>query len=254
MSRDIDKYEKEYMKDKFEVRQVLFRRKKVLELLEQNSHRNILEVGCGLKPLFTDIEKFDTMTIVEPGKEFYTNAVEQAAKDGRKIFCISGFLETAVEQIQELNINYDYIIISGLLHGVEQPQIFLEAISKLANEETMIHINVPNANSIHRLIDKEIKKDMNLFKVSEKAIKKYQIQRVYDIDKLTKEVEACGFKVVESGTYFPKFFTHDQMQACLDNEIISDEVLLGIYHLGKYIPELGSELYVQCIKNVNESI
>ncbi len=91
MRRDEDKYETEYMKDKFEVRQVLFRRKKVLELLEQNSHRNILEIRCGLKPLFTDIGKFDTMTIVEHSKEFHTNAVEQVAKDGRKIFCISGF-------------------------------------------------------------------------------------------------------------------------------------------------------------------
>ncbi len=66
------------------------------------------------------------------------------------------------------------ILFSSLLYEVEQPQILLEAISKLVNEETMIHINVPNANSIHRLIDKEIKKDMHSFKVSEKVIK-YQI-------------------------------------------------------------------------------
>ena len=76
-----------------------------------------------------------------------------------------------------------------------------------------------------------------------------QRQRVYDLESIQREVEKKGFSVVDKGTYFPKFLTHSQLQSCLDKKIINKEILEGIYQLGKYVPEYGSEIFVQlCVE------
>ncbi len=47
-----------------------------------------------------------------------------------------------------------FIICSGLLHEVEEPDKMIRDIFRLCGRETIVHINVPNANSIHRLVAK----------------------------------------------------------------------------------------------------
>lgn len=46
------------------------------------------------------------------------------------------------------------MILSSLLHKVEDSQRFLRAVFKCCTENTVVHINVPNADSIHRLLAK----------------------------------------------------------------------------------------------------
>ena len=50
--RDIHDYEIKYKEEPCETYQVKYRRKKVLELLKKNENKYILEIGCGLEPIF----------------------------------------------------------------------------------------------------------------------------------------------------------------------------------------------------------
>ena len=50
--RDLESYQSEYNSMPFERYQVIYRRKKIIEILDQYRPKRILEVGCGQDSLF----------------------------------------------------------------------------------------------------------------------------------------------------------------------------------------------------------
>lgn len=145
----------------------------------------------------------------------------------------------------KLEKNYDMIICSSLLHEVEDPQSLVYSISKICQEDTIVHINVPNADSVHRLLALEagILSDNHGF--SERNILLQQ-HNVFDLPALRSLVADAGMKIIDEGSYFIKFFSHEQMIQLIDKEIISENILDGSYGLEKYMPGLGSEIFVDC--------
>ena len=71
-----------------------------------------------------------------------------------------------------------------------------------------------------------------------------QQYRTYDVDTLSHLVLRCGFRVVESGTFFIKPFTHAQMALLQSVGVISQSVLNGLYLIGRHFPDNGSELFM----------
>ena len=140
--RDIYKYGKEYKELPFEKYQVKYRRKKVLELLKKYKHKSVLEIGCGEEPLFMHEDSVVNWVVVEPNKEFFQKAEMLSGSNAK---CINNTLENAVDEIKQMNIEFEYIICSSLLHEVEDKSQLLNAIKKLCSTDTIIHINVPNA-------------------------------------------------------------------------------------------------------------
>lgn len=53
--RDINDYTKNYNIASFEDYKVIYRRKKVLEIMQKYKPKRILEIGCGMEPLFNYI-------------------------------------------------------------------------------------------------------------------------------------------------------------------------------------------------------
>jgi hypothetical protein len=123
----------------------------------------------------------------------------------------------------------------------------LSAIGELCGSNTEVHINVPNANSVHRLIALEAGIIQDVHDMSDTQ-KKLQQSRTYDMDSLKSEVESAGFVVEDCGSYFIKPFTHLQLQRCIDEEIIDERVLDGLSGLIKYMPDYGAEIYVNVKK------
>lgn len=238
--RDIDEYSNNYLELPFENYQVNYRRKKLLEIIKRYKHKKILEIGCGIRPLFMDIDDFEEMTIVEPSMKFLEH-VKINDKKREKINIINGLLEDKVNVLK--NRNYDFIVVSNLLHEVEEPKLMMENLLVLCVNNTVVHINVPNAFSLHRLLALE----MGIINdVHEKSLLQIHMQQnaTFDLKSLTKFVTAAGFDVIEKGSYFPKYFTHKQMQDLLEKNIISEEVIDGMYKMEKYLPNYGSEIYV----------
>lgn len=240
--RDIEDYSQKYSVSDFEIYQVKYRRKLVIEQIKRYNPQNILEIGCGYEPLFKYVPDI-CFTIVEPSLEFYENA-KKLAKEKKNISCIMGEMETVSD---ELPNHYDMIICSGLLHEVEEPVRLLHSIEKVCNDETIVHFNVPNSNSMHRLLALESGLISNVYEMSERN-KLFQQNNNFDMKKLTELMGANNMEVVDKGSYFVKPFTHSQMYELISKGIISEQVLGGLYNIVKYMPELGSEIYVNCRK------
>lgn len=238
--RDIDKYTEDYNQPNFEDYQIIYRRKKILEIMKRYHPKRILEIGCGMEPLFRYIDwEYDKYIIVEPSESFFDNAIHLAERNKK----VTGYNRcfSSTEELKDSKV--DFVICSSLLHELEQPLELLQNIAEVCTENTVVHINVPNANSLHRLIAKEMGLIEDVHDMSERN-NLYQQHNVYDLEALKASVDLAGFGVLEEGSYFVKPFTHGQMYEMIQRDIIDENVLEGLYKLEKYLPYYGSEIFL----------
>lgn len=245
LGRDIIDYEENYANDVlgFEKYKVIYRRRKILEIMERFHSKNILEIGCGLEPLFCYVEG-SRFTIVEPSDKFFENA-EKLSCENKNVTCIKGFFEEKVNFLRGGQFGFDLIVCSSLLHEVPEPDKLLKAIRAVCNDKTIVHINVPNMYSMHRLLGVEVDIISNVFDKSE-GNKRFQQNTNFDMRKLKDIVENNEMEVIEEGSYFIKPFSHKQMAEMLETKIINEKILDGLYNMTKYMPQFGSEIYVNC--------
>ncbi len=238
--RNIEDYSNQYISDdiSFEKYQVQYRRRKVMEQIAKYQHDSILEIGCGTEPLFKYFKDYKLMTIVEPSNEFFQIAVDKAEKSSN-IRLVNDFFE----QAQLSDNQFDLILISSLLHEVPDLENFLKIVKNKCSKETVVHINVPNSNSFHRLLAYKSGIIENPNEFSDTQIK-FQVNRVFNLAILKNIVKDIGFEIIDSGSYFIKPFTHLQMKSLIENEIIDEDILDGLYNIIEYMPELGSEIFV----------
>lgn len=240
--KDTKDYSERYMKIGFEEYKVLYRRKRIIEMIKEWSLKRILEIGCGSDPLFQYVDNVE-FTIIEPSQRFCDNVVSLIKeRKTHNVKCIRGFFE---EIASNLSKEYDLIICSSLLHEVENPGSFVESIASICDSTTIVHINVPNANSLHRLLGKEMGILRDVHDMSKNNIE-FQQNNVFDKYSLEKVVNENGLKIFEFGSYFIKPFSHKQMYEMLQKKIIDEKALDGLYELGKRMPEYGSEIYINC--------
>ncbi len=239
-TRNLKKYYEDYLNLPFEEIQISYRRKKILEHLVTYKAKKICEIGCGLDPLFNYISSFESIHIVEPIVEFYDNACVMA-KSRSNVTVHLGKLEDNIASLSKEK--FDYIVMSSLLHEVENPEELLRSVNQISSANTVIHVNVPNAKSFHRILAYEMGLISNIFEKSATQNKMQQF-KTFDLENLKSFVINNGFSIIESGSYFVKPFTHEQMQKMYTQNILTKEILNGLYLMVKYMPEMGSEIFV----------
>lgn len=240
--RDMERYQTSYLAASFEPTQAELRKRVVLTTLRTWQARRILEVGCGMAPLFTVYPGFEQMTIVEPGARFAAHARELAGDDGR-IQIIEALLEHAATQAPLSDMRFDAILVSGLLHEIPAPLTLLRALRPLCTPTTRLHVNVPNARSLHRLLALEMGLIDDLYALSDRQ-RTLQQHTTFDLQSLVDLCHAAGYDIVGQGSYFIKPFTHRQMQTLMDVGVMDDRMLDGLMGLEKHLPGLGSEIYL----------
>lgn len=241
--RNIADYEQHYMEHPFERYIEKYRRKVVKKTVEQYCERedSILEIGCGVKPLFCDFEDQYFFTVIEPADSCYQNA-KNMAESYPNVECFQGCCEDIAESMKTKK--FRMIVCASLLHEVEDPHLLLKSIRLMCNENTIVHINVPNARSIHRLLATEMGLTHDIYQLSD-TNKIFQQHNVFDIDLLKQLVNEEGYKVLDEGSYFIKPFTHQQMQKCMDYEILDTQILDGLDRLCKSeLSAFGAEIYL----------
>lgn len=240
MPRDLADYTKQYQRLPFEAIQASYRRRLVLERIAQCKPRRLLEVGCGLLPLFTDLNPAAGMaiTVVEPTPAFVARAKQLAA--GR------ADVQVVADLIEHLGVAaqpFEMVVLSCVLHEVEDPQAMLGAVRRQCGPATRLHVNVPNARSLHRLLAVA----MGLIAAPEansETQHTMQQRGIFDADTLAAELGHAGFEVVEAGSLFVKPFTHAQMQQLVDQGFMTPAMLDGLDRLVSALPDLGSEIWV----------
>ncbi|GHU04740.1 hypothetical protein FACS1894205_3480 [Alphaproteobacteria bacterium] len=242
MERDIDRYANTYLVDDFERVMVHYRRRKVLEFLEEEKPRSVLEVGCGADSLINHYHGFENFVIVEPSSKFGAIARRSPSFDAR-VELIGDFLENSLDRLREGQ--FDCIVASSLLHEVSEPPRLLETIRLLSGEKTKTHINVPNAESFHFLWAKESGL-INAIEVRSERFHMLQQNTIFTMTSLLEMVKKAGFVVTEQGSYFVKPFNHAKMQTAMECGLIDDRLLDGLYGLSRHFPDAGAEIFVHC--------
>lgn len=234
--RDLDDYAQQFAQLPFEPIQSSYRRKLVLSRIARHAPARLLEVGCGDAPLFTDLQGIHT-TVVEPTEVFFENAAYLAkGRADREV--VAGRLE----EVDFGPARFDMIVVSCLLHEVEAPQALLSRVRALCTPQTVVHVNVPNARSLHR----QFAVAMGLIERVEalSATQRTMQQRAtYDPATLDAELGRAGLRATDRGSLFIKPFTHAQMQRLVDDAFLTPAMLDGLDRLAADLPQLGSEIW-----------
>lgn len=237
-------YTKNYLADDYESINVKYRRQKVLEILNAHKPRNILEIGCGTESLFEFYNGFENFTVVEPCEEF-CNIVNKSTKAKSNVRILHGFFGSAEINEQLSHEKYDFIVISSLIHEVPDYELILKTAYSFCNENTFIHVNVPNARSFHLLWAYEAGFIKSLDEISETG-KRLQRSRIFDLEKLSEAVENAGFSVIEKGSYAFKLFNQSKILHLLNDGTMDECLLDSLQKMTRYFPENGAEIYVNC--------
>lgn len=240
----IERYAAAYLADYgFESVQVRARRRTVIDVLQRFCPTRVVEVGTGADPLVAHIPvefKIGRWVVVEPNHEFATRAKE-ACRDSIMLHVIEGFVEDSVAGVLEACSGPpDLVICSSLLHEVERPAALLHAFMQLLSPRAgVLHVNVPNAGSMHRRLGRSmhILEHENDKSRRNRDLEQY---RVYDKASLHSELQEAGFIIESHGGYFLKPFSHAQMATLA---FLTPEVLDGLWVLGAELPDLASEIY-----------
>ncbi len=231
------KYLAQYAEGGFETTLVRVRRKVVLEALGRYPHGSILEVGCGLEPLFQFVDDA-AFTVIEPSAEFARNVRSLAG--ARDVTVLEAFLEDAAPSLA--GRHFDFIVVSSLLHEVSDPVALLAAVRALCDAQTVVHFNVPNVRSFHRVLALEMGLISDLFEQSETE-RRFQRHTRFDAERLAELLRGNGFHLLESATYFIKPFTHAQMDALMKSSACAPELIVGLDRMSRYMPDMGCEIY-----------
>lgn len=241
MAKSIDAYTEEYMKDYgFEAEMVRYRRALLLERLAHHTPATVVELGCGADLQATGYQAqggaWDQWVVVEPSEVF-----AQCARDSGlpNLTVIQDFFENVDTGIPD---NPGLLLCSGLLHEVPDADLLIGAMRARMGPKTVLHINVPNARSMHRQLAQAMGLIDDLKAISPRNAALQQ-PRVYDMDDLVQQLERHKLKVASSGGYLVKPFTHQQMAPLVED--LGRSVMDGLYMLGQQNPDMASEIYVE---------
>lgn len=237
---DQNDYQLNYQSLTFEDTLRKFRMAHLVNYIKSITSNRILEIGCGNDPLFGYFNDFEKMDIVEPGNLFYENTKSKINNDTR-ISIVNSSIEEAVNQ---LNNDYDVIVIGGFLHEIDNPDEVLNLIKKCANQDTVVLTFVPNADSFHRVLALEAGLIKTNFEFSDND-KKFGRRTVFSIQSFSELFQSVGYDVLKVDTYFIKPFAHEQMKL----DIFTDKILEGLNKMTKYIPNMGCEIFLAAKKN-----
>ena len=224
----------------FETVMVDARRRQVLGTAARHPHRRLLEVGSGLEPLFLHLPSVEAYTLVEPVPEFCARA-RALAGDSARVRVHQGTLEALAP---ELGQGFDLIVVSSLLHEVPDPNQLLQAVHGLCARETVVHVNVPNVRSLHRVLALEMGLLGQLSEPSEME-RRFGRHTRFDREGFVKSLEATGLEVLRFATYFLKPFSHAQMEALFDSGILDRSALGALERVAERFPEHGAEMLAE---------
>ena len=240
--RDLVDYAVQYRALPFEQLQAGFRRRRVLAQVVARAPRRLLEIGCGQLPLFVDLPGMESV-VIEPTPAFAENARRLA--EGRAGVSV---VEALAEDVAAASLGgaCDMVVLSCVLHEVPDPQRLLAAARSFCSPDSLLHVNVPSAHSLHRLL--AVAMGLIPDPATESDVQRQMQQRtVYDAAELERELLRAGFAVRDRGSLFVKPFTHAQMQRLVDEQFMTPQMLEGLDRLADALPDLGSELWVDAM-------
>lgn len=195
--------------------------------------KKVLEMGCSTGVMTKRlIKKFPTLTVVD-GSRKYIEYVKKTTKEKRAKFIISLFEDFETKE------KFDDIIIANALEHVENPVYILKKAKNWLNKNGRIHIIVPNAYSLHRIIGCKIGLIKKITDFS-KNDKKIGHRRVYTTKSLEKDIRMAGLKIMSHKGIFLKPLSHAQMNNW------DKKILDAFFQISDMFSDYCSSIYFIC--------
>jgi len=203
----------------------------------------ILEIGCGIE-LFIDAAirsgvDFERWVVIEPAPVLAEQARSRTAAEPR-LQVIEGFCEEpAVGKVVRGLGPFDVVLLSGVLHEVEDPRDLLQNALALVAPGAHVLVTTPNALSFHRLLAVEMGLIPDPHALSQRN---HQLRQriVFDPHSLRTLLEKGGVCDLRFDGYLFKPFTHKQMPKVL--ELLPPGVSEGLDRLGQKFPQHAAEI------------
>ena len=233
--RDLNEYLGYYNELPFERIAETFRRDEVLKIIERLRTKKLGEIGCGANSIFNSLDSSIGGFIVEPIAELL---ILQKS--------ISSKVTTYCGQIEELETHkveqVDTLLLSSILHEVENAEDFLDKALKTLEEGGYVVCVVPNSASIHRYVgwQKGILENISSQTETQKLMQ--QRQEVFSKETLPEFFKKMNVTEIETYSFMPKLLSHSQMQEILDKEVINFEFLRILNSISALLEPVGSEL------------
>ena len=132
---------------------------------------------------------------------------------------------------------YSDIVLNCALEHVEDPVSTLARAREWLDGDGVIHVVVPNADSIHRLVGVEMGILEGRRSLSE-SDRRIGHRRVYDLDHLISDVRAAGLQPVHWQGIFFKVVSNQQMLGW------DPRLIHALHTVGQQFPSNCAELYV----------
>ena len=191
--------------------------------------RHMLEMGCATGELtsllFGSAERYDVVEGSSKNIEITKARVPQA-----RYFC------ALWEEFKPAD-RYSDVVVNCALEHVEDPVATLARAKQWLEPGGVIHVVVPNADSLHRLVGVEmgIIESRTTLSASDVRIGH---RRVYDLDHLLSDIRSAGLEPVHWQGIFLKVVSNQQMLGW-------DPALIHALHrVGQRFPSSCAELYV----------
>ncbi|CCO23206.1 methyltransferase domain-containing protein [Maridesulfovibrio hydrothermalis] len=191
---------------------------------------NVIEMGIGDNVWSSYVlNKFGSSTIIE-GSLDLINAVKD---DYPNVKFIHSFFEDYIPETK-----FDQILCSFVLEHVADPVQILKNMKQWIHKDSLVHILVPSANSVHRQHAVKMNLQKNTFDLGP-ADKTVHHRRVYTLEHITKDITAAGYTITKKEGLFFKAFPNSILAQ------LSEEQIKGFFDLGfDFPPENGAALYI----------
>lgn len=133
---------------------------------------------------------------------------------------------------------YDNIVLGHVLEHVDDPVEILSLVKSWLNPGGLVLCAVPNSQSIHR--QAAVKMGLLEHTKSMSILDKHHgHRRVYDYTQLKNDFLTAKLQIVESGGYWLKPISNQQLE-----EHWTTEMLHAFLELGEEYPEIAAEIYI----------
>lgn len=196
----------------------------------------ILELGCADGLMTKMLVKHFKKAVSVDGSSRYCDEIRGKLKEKNlKVIC------SLFEDLQ-LDEKFDTIVIAHILEHVANPVHILKLAKNWLEEDGVVLIDVPNANSLHRQAGVKMGLLKSCTELNDLDIKLGH-RRIYTCDTLRKDILCADLKIIKMGGVFLKPLTNSQIENWW-----TEEMMDAFYELGKSYPEIAGEIYAVCEK------
>ena len=177
------------------------------------------------------VDDFQEVVSVDGSESFVSRLKERNIPN---LTAITSFFEDL-----SLDQEFDTVILSHILEHVDNPVEILKIAKRYTKKGGVILIDVPNADSFHRLIGVEMGMLPQKDALNETDVKLGH-RRVYTVDLMKEHIRLSGMKLQHWGGHFLKVLSAGQMKD------FSPQLMDAFYNVGRYTPLHAAEIYFVC--------